>query len=231
MIRDHIAHLHTTYGATYLVADSALYSADNLQKLAETQLKWITPCRQRWVRSTSRFSPRPTRRPWPPCRRAIVAALCPRPMAGSPNAGCSCDPSSVSRTPSAQWTSSGIKQSDQEVKAVQTLCRTAFACRRMPSRRSHSFVAGLQTTFLSESTVCPTPHYGKRGRPGSWSPAAQLSTILQGPWLLGSQTVGHASTSRVALSSRRTNWTRPVIAPSGTRRIQRASPGGTRVSS
>lgn len=41
VIKDHIAQLHTTYGATYLVADSALYSADNLQKLAETRLKWI----------------------------------------------------------------------------------------------------------------------------------------------------------------------------------------------
>ena len=42
VIKDHMAHLHTTYGAMYLVADSALYSADNLQKLAETQMKWIT---------------------------------------------------------------------------------------------------------------------------------------------------------------------------------------------
>jgi transposase len=42
VIRDRMAPLHTTYGATYLVADSALYSADTLQKLAETQLKWIT---------------------------------------------------------------------------------------------------------------------------------------------------------------------------------------------
>jgi hypothetical protein len=31
--------LHLTYGTTYLVADSALYRADNLQKLAYTQLK------------------------------------------------------------------------------------------------------------------------------------------------------------------------------------------------
>jgi transposase len=42
VIRNHIAHLHTTYGPPFLVADSALYSAENLQKLAETQLKWIT---------------------------------------------------------------------------------------------------------------------------------------------------------------------------------------------
>jgi Domain of unknown function (DUF4277)/Transposase DDE domain len=42
VIKEYIAQLHTTYGATYLVADSALYSEDNLQKLAETKVKWIT---------------------------------------------------------------------------------------------------------------------------------------------------------------------------------------------
>jgi transposase len=42
VIKNHSAHLHTTYGSMYLVADSALYSADNLQKLAETQLQWST---------------------------------------------------------------------------------------------------------------------------------------------------------------------------------------------
>ena len=42
LIHDHLAHLHTTYGATYVVADSALYSEDTLGKLAQTALKWIT---------------------------------------------------------------------------------------------------------------------------------------------------------------------------------------------
>src|SRR5262249_43490841 len=42
VISDHIAQLHTTAHPTYLVADSALYSAENLQKLAQTSLKWIT---------------------------------------------------------------------------------------------------------------------------------------------------------------------------------------------
>ena len=42
VIQAHMAQLQTTYGMTYLVADSALYSADNLQKFAETNLKWIT---------------------------------------------------------------------------------------------------------------------------------------------------------------------------------------------
>jgi transposase len=42
VVSDHIAQLHTTSSPTYLGADSALYSAENLPKLAETRLKWIT---------------------------------------------------------------------------------------------------------------------------------------------------------------------------------------------
>jgi len=42
IVSEHISKLQTTYGTTSLVADSALYSADNLQKLSETQIKWIT---------------------------------------------------------------------------------------------------------------------------------------------------------------------------------------------
>src|SRR4029453_5901010 len=42
VVSDHVAHPQTPYSPTYLVADSALYNAENLQKLAETSLKWIT---------------------------------------------------------------------------------------------------------------------------------------------------------------------------------------------
>jgi transposase len=42
VIQEHSAPLQTTYGLTYLVADSALYSEGNLQKFAATRLKWIT---------------------------------------------------------------------------------------------------------------------------------------------------------------------------------------------
>ena len=42
VIHDHLAQMHITYGTTFVVADSALYSADNLHTLAETGTKWIT---------------------------------------------------------------------------------------------------------------------------------------------------------------------------------------------
>ncbi|MGH8060235.1 MAG: hypothetical protein ACREOH_23860 [Candidatus Entotheonellia bacterium] len=42
VVTTHIAQLHTTYGTMYLVAESALYSAENLQQLAHTGSRWIT---------------------------------------------------------------------------------------------------------------------------------------------------------------------------------------------
>jgi transposase len=45
VVTAHIAQLHTTYGTSYLVADSALYSAENLQKLAHIGSRWITRVR------------------------------------------------------------------------------------------------------------------------------------------------------------------------------------------
>jgi transposase len=42
IVQEHISQWSTTYGTTYLVADSALYSDDNLQKLAETPRPWLT---------------------------------------------------------------------------------------------------------------------------------------------------------------------------------------------
>src|SRR5688572_22652396 len=40
IVQEHIAQWQTTSGITYLVADSALYNEDNLQKLAATSIKW-----------------------------------------------------------------------------------------------------------------------------------------------------------------------------------------------
>ena len=42
VIEHHIDQLQATYGATYVVDDCALYSEENLEKLAQTQMKWIT---------------------------------------------------------------------------------------------------------------------------------------------------------------------------------------------
>jgi transposase len=174
IVREHITQLRTTYGTTYLVADSALYSAENLQKLADTSLKWITR-----VPATLREA------------QAVLAQADPQTMAPltedyryhvvrSSYGGIEQRwvlfysehrQPQAQRTVDKQWR----KQSDQEVSAFKTLCRTAFACAADAQQALTSFETGLQTTFLHDSTVCPTPHYGKRGRPG---PGAQPDQIV-----------------------------------------------------
>jgi len=174
VIKDHIAHLHTAYGSTYLVADSALYSADNLQKLAETQMKWITrvpatlgeaqavlaqadPQTMASLREGYRFRVVPSTYGGVAQRWVLVYSEQRQPQA--------------QRTVDTQW----HKQSDQEGRAFKRLCRTAFACAADAQQALTSFAAGLQITVLHDSTVCPTPHYGKRGRPG---PGAQPDQIV-----------------------------------------------------
>jgi transposase len=80
------------------------------------------------------------------------------------------------RQPQAQRTVDKhlLKHSEQEVKAFKQLCRTAFACEADAQQALTSFAAGLQTTCLHDSPVCPTPHDGKRGRPGPGAQPAQL---------------------------------------------------------
>ena len=179
VIKEHMTQLQTTYGLTYLVADSALYSADNLQKLAETSLKWITR-----VPATLTEA------------QEVLAQAQPETMAALPDGYRSTVVAShyggvaqrwvllysehrqpqAQRTVDTQWR----KQSDQEGKAFKTLGRTAFACEADAQQALTSFVAGLQTTFLHDSTVCPSPHYGKRGRPGPGAQPDQLVYHIAG---------------------------------------------------
>ena len=174
VVSDHIAQLHTPFSSTYLVADSALYSAENLQKLAETRLTWITR-----VPATLTEA------------QAVLAQADPQTMAPlTEGYRYRVVPSSYGgvaqrwvliyseqRQPQAQRTvdTQWRQQSDQEVKAFRTLCRTAFACEADAHQALTRFAHDVQTTFLSESTVCSTPHYRKRGRPG---PGAQPDQVV-----------------------------------------------------
>jgi transposase len=174
LIADHVAQLQITYGSTFLVADSALYSAENLQKLAETRTKWITrvpatlseaqavlaqahPQTMTPLTEGYRYRVVPSSYGGVEQRWVLIHSEPRQPQA--------------QRTVDKQWR----KQSADEVKAFQTLCRTAFACEADAHQALARFTHDLQTTFLHASTIYPTPQYGKRGRPG---PGAQPDQIV-----------------------------------------------------
>jgi transposase len=174
VITDHIAQLQITYGMTFLVADSALYSAENLQKLAETNLKWITRV-PATLREAQTILAQADPQTMAPLTEGYRYRVVPSSYGGIEQRWVLIH--SEPRQPQAQRTvdKQWRTQSDQEGKAFRTLCRTAFACEADAQQALVRFAEGLQTTFLHDSAVCPTPHYRKRGRPG---PGAQPDHLV-----------------------------------------------------
>jgi transposase len=179
IITAHMAQLQLTYGPTFLVADSALYSAENLQKLAETQTQWIT-------RVPATLS----------AAQAVLAQADPQTMAPltegyryhvvRSNYGGVEQRwvliHSAPRQPQAQRTVDKqlLKHSEQEGKAFKQLCRTAFACEADAQQALATFAQGVQATFVAQSTVRAIPRYAKRGRPGPGTPPDQIVYQLEG---------------------------------------------------
>ena len=179
LIADHVTQLQITYGSTFLVADSALYSAENLQKLAETRTKWITrvpatlseaqavlaqahPQTMTPLTEGYRYRVVPSSYGGVEQRWVLIHSEPRQPQA--------------QRTVDKQWR----KQSTDEVNAFKTLCRTAFACEADARQALARFAHDVQTTFLSDSTISPTPHYGKRGRPGLGAQPDQIVYHIAG---------------------------------------------------
>jgi transposase len=129
----HVRQLQTTYGLTSLVADSALYSEANLQKLARTHVKWITrvpatvneaqavldrvdPQALASLTEGYRYHEVPSTYGAIAQRRLLIYAEHRQPQAR--------------HTVDKQWR----KQGGQELKALKKLCGTTFA-KPMHSRR------------------------------------------------------------------------------------------------
>jgi transposase len=179
IVKEHIAQLQTTYGLTYLVADSALYSDENLQKLAATQIKWITrvPATLHEAQAVLAQADPQTMAPLTEDYRYHVV----RSSYGGVEQRWMLIHSAprqpqAQRTVDKQW----LKRSETEVKAFQTLCRTAFACEADAQQALVRFTHDLQTTFLHDHTVYSIPHYGKRGRPGPGAQPAQTVYHIAG---------------------------------------------------
>jgi transposase len=175
----HVQQLQTTYGTTYLVADSALYSADNLQKLAQTRMRWIT-------RVPATLS----------AAQAALAQVDPHELASLTEGYRYGELRSTyggieqrwlliyseSRQPQAQRTidKQWGQQSAKEVKAFKTLCGTTFACEADAWQALSLFAQDLQATGLGTSTVRALPRYGKRGRPGRGVQPGQVVYQIEG---------------------------------------------------
>jgi transposase len=173
-VQAYVAQLQTTYGITYVVADSALYNADNLQKLAETTGKWITrvPATLGEVQAALAQADPAT---MPLLTEGYRYQVLPSMYGGVEQRWLLL--ASEHRYAQAQRTVDKQlrKQSDQEVKEFTQLGRTPFACEADARQALTTFEHSLQATFLHTVSVRPTPRYGKRGRP---RPDAQPTRLV-----------------------------------------------------
>jgi transposase len=179
IVKEYVTQLQTTYGTTYLVADSALYSEDNLQKLAETTVKWITR-----VPATLREAQAALAQADPLTMPLLTEGY--RYQALHSTYGGVAQRwlllASEHRYAQAQRTVDKQlrKHSDQDVKGFKQLCRTPFACEADAHQALATFVRGLQATYLHAVTVHPTPRYGKRGRPRPDTQPARVVYTIEG---------------------------------------------------
>jgi transposase len=133
MVTAHIAQRHATSGTSYLVADSALYSEGNRQQLAHTGSRWITRVPATLTEAQHALV------------QATPATMIPL-RAGYRDQALALTYGGVARRwlliyaehrrPQAQHTvdKQRLKQSTDEVKAFQKLCRTALRVQPMPNR-------------------------------------------------------------------------------------------------
>jgi transposase len=161
------------------VADRALYRADNLQKLAHTQLKWMTR-----VPATLREAQEALSQADPPSMTPLMEGYRSHELASAYGAVVQrwLLIQSEARQPQAQRTVNTqlLKQSDQEVKAFKKLCGTTFACEADAQQALSTFEQGLQATVLEQRTIRPTPRDGQRGRPGQGALPAHMVYAIEG---------------------------------------------------
>ena len=209
MIRTHLEQLHTTYGVTDIVADSALYREANLQKLAQTAMKWIT-------RVPATLSE----------AQAALAQVDPQALAPLQEGYRSHELTSTDggiaqrwvliysepRQPQAQRTIDRQRrqQREAEVKALKKLCRSTFAC----EADARQALCDLRTGLAGHMSECQLDDARRRAMAHGDAPATGLnpsswSTRSTAPWPPRSRPDKPASTSRVVSSSPPTHLTPP----------------------
>ena len=161
---------------------------DNLQKLAETQVKWITRV-PATLSDAQAILAQANPQTMPPLTEGYRYQLLPSTYGGVPQRWVLI--ASEHRQAQAQRTVDKqlLTCSTQEVKAFKKLCRTTFACEADAQQALATFMRSLQATVLHAGAVHPKQRYKKRGRPGQDAQPAQVVYTITGarppPWRLG----------------------------------------------
>ena len=213
VVTEHMRQLQTTYGTTYLVADSALYSEENLQQLAVTGTTWITrvPATLTEAQTALEHAIPETMLPLRdgyrdqahtvtygsvPQRWVLIYSEHRRPQAqrhGRSNTG-----SSRARPKARRFSSCATRPLPVKPMPSKRLPPLRTVCLPPPS---------TSTTFAQHRAIAGGAARGKAPNPTTWS------TRSTGHWPRRSLPVSPLSPSTVVSSWRPTNWTTVLLPP------------------
>ncbi len=176
---EHVRQLYRAPQGMSLVADSALYRADNLGSLAVSGLKWITrvPATLREVQEVLAQVDTKTMAPLTDGYRsqekaATYAGIGQRWVVIYSEAR----QARVQRTVEKQ----GRTERAAELKAFKKLGRTAFACEQDARQALDAFRQSLQATRVERPTIRAVACDGKRGRPTPDTVPAKGAYVVEG---------------------------------------------------
>ena len=170
------------------MADSALYSATNLQKLAATQIQWMTRVPATWREAQDAWSQVDLQKMVPLVEGYRYPELASTYGNGDQRwlLSYSEPRQAPAQRPIAQQ---GRQPSDHAGKAWKKVCGPPFACEADARPARGRLAQTLQATSLSTSTVQAQPRYGKRGRPGPATHPPHMVYYIDGA--LGSSLTAH----------------------------------------
>jgi transposase len=179
IITEHVQQLRTAHPLTYLVADSALYTAENLGHLAQSGLKWITrvPATLGEVHAVlARVTPE-TMRPLADGYRYHEEVVTYREITQRWMVVYS----EARQQRSRRTVEKQLRtQSEAELKAFKHLRRTPFACAADAQQALEAFTQALQVTRLERGRIRMVTRYGKRGRPPAEPSSRHVEYVIEG---------------------------------------------------
>jgi transposase len=179
VVTEHVQQLRTAHSLTYLVADSALYTAENLGHLAQSGMKWMTrvPATLNEV-------------------HAVLARVTPETMTLLPDGYRYHEEvvtyggipqrwivvySEARQQRSRRTVDKQLRtQSEAELKVFKHLRRTPFACAADAQQALDAFTQALQATRLEGGCIRTVTRYGKRGRPSAETSSRHVEYRIEG---------------------------------------------------
>ncbi len=171
IIDTHIAQLKQDYGLEYLVADSALYTEDTLQRVSG-MIKWVSRVPETLTEATE-----------------AIHTVTPDSMVTlDENYRYQMTTSTYAQVPQ-RWmivysdaarkrgrhsvTTRMLKHGEQDLRAFQQLCRQEFACVPDAEKAVQAVKHAFKVSTLTEETITGEPRYTTPGRPAKKSTTGQ----------------------------------------------------------